>query len=316
MRRYLARRLIFAVLTLWGVTILVFGLSRLGPDPLLAYVRDDTYGLSADTVAELKAKWGLDRPVYVQYFVWLGNILQGDMGESIATQRSVSQTIMEALPNSLQLAAVAWVLGTVPGVMLGVVSAVRRGTSIDYIGRAIALIGQATPAFWLAILCILLFAGYLQWLPSATKAPATSPLITQVRHFIMPAFVLAFDPWATYLRLTRSSMLEVLDSEYVKLARAKGASTGSVIMRHALRNALIQPITVSALVLAAFITGSVFVETVFAWPGIGRLAVQGALDNDAPIVAGTALIFGAGYVGLNFVADMLYLLIDPRIRYS
>ena len=132
----------------------------------------------------------------------------------------------------------------------------------------------------------------------------------------MPAFVLAFDPRATYLRLTRSSMLEVLDSEYVKLARAKGASSSTVVLRHALRNALIQPITVSALVLAAFITGSVFVETVFAWPGIGRLAVQGALDNDAPIVAGTALIFGAGYVALNFVADMLYLLIDPRIRYS
>ena len=120
MRRYLARRLLFAVLTLWGVTILVFGLSRLGPDPLLAYVRDDTYGLSADTVAELKAKWGLDKPVYIQYFVWLGNILQGDMGESIATQRSVWLTITEALPNSLQLAGVAWVLGTVPGVLLGI----------------------------------------------------------------------------------------------------------------------------------------------------------------------------------------------------
>ncbi len=316
MRRYLVRRFIFAVLTLWGVTILVFALSRLGPDPLLAYVRDDTYGLSADTVAELKAKWGLDRPVYIQYFVWLGNILQGDMGESIATQRSVSLTILEALPNSLQLAAVAWVLGTIPGVLLGVISAVRRGTGIDYFGRAIALVGQATPAFWLAILVILFFAGYLQWLPSATKAPPGSDFITAARHFVLPAFVLAFDPWATYLRLTRSSMLEVLDSEYVKLARAKGASYGSIIMKHALRNALIQPITVSALVLAAFITGSVFVETVFAWPGIGRLAVQGALDNDAPIVAGTALIFGTGYVGLNFIADMLYLLIDPRIRYS
>ncbi len=316
MRKYLLRRFAFAILTLWGVTILVFGLSRLGPDPLLAFVRDDTYGLAEKTVEELRAKWGLDRPVYIQYFVWLGNILQGDMGESIATQRPVSDTIFEALPNSLQLAGVAWILGTIPGVLLGVISAVKRGSGIDYFGRAIALIGQATPAFWLAILCILFFAGYLQILPSATKAPPGTDLWFQAKHFIMPAFVLAFDPWASYLRLTRSSMLEVLDSEYVKLARAKGASGGTVIMRHALRNALIQPITVSALVLAAFITGSVFVETVFAWPGIGRLAVQGALDNDAPIVAGTALIFGLGYVVLNFVADMLYLVIDPRIRYS
>lgn len=316
MRRYLVRRFLFAIFTLWGVTVLVFVLSRLGPDPLLAFVRDDTYGLAADTVAELREKWGLDRPVYIQYLVWLGNMLRGDMGESIATQRSVSQTILEALPNTLQLAAVAWVLGTIPGVLLGVSSAIRRGSVIDYFGRAIALIGQATPAFWLAILCILLFAGYLQWLPSATKAPPTESLITQARYFIMPAFVLAFDPWATYLRLTRSSMLEVLDSEYVKLARAKGARGASVIWRHALRNALIQPVTVSALVLAAFMTGSVFVEAVFAWPGIGRLAVQGALDNDAPIVAGTTLIFGVGYVAMNFIADMLYLVIDPRIRYS
>ena len=316
MRKYIAQRLLFAIITLWGVTILVFGLSRLGPDPLLAFVRDDTYGLAEHTVRELRTKWQLDRPVVIQYAVWLGNILRGDLGTSIATQRSVAQTIMDALPNSLQLAFVAWIVATIPGVLLGVMSAIRRGSIIDYIGRGLALIGQATPAFWLALLFILFFAGYLQWFPVATKAPPTESLWVQARHFVLPAIVLAFDPWATYLRLTRSSMLEVLDSEYVKLARAKGASGTAVIMRHALRNALIQPITVSALLLAAFITGSVFVERVFAWPGIGALAVQAAVDNDVPVVAGTALIFGFGFVVLNFFADMLYMVVDPRIRYA
>ena len=316
MRKYIIQRLVFALITLWGVTILVFGLSRLGPDPLLAFVRDDTYGLAEHTVRELRAKWGLDRPVVIQYAVWLGNILRGDMGDSIATQRSVRLTIMDALPNTVQLAFVAWVVATIPGILLGVMSAIRRGSVIDYVGRGIALVGQATPAFWLALLCILFFAGYLQWVPVGTKAPSTASLWTQAQHFILPALVLAFDPWATYLRLTRSSMLEVLDSEYVKLARAKGVSGASVILRHALRNALIQPITVSALLLAAFITGSVFVERVFAWPGIGALAVQAAVDNDVPVVAGTALIFGLGFVVLNFIADMLYMVVDPRIRYA
>ena len=214
MRRYLARRLLFAVLTLWGVDDTGLRPFKAG-DPIHCLLTCATTPTGCPQI-----RWrNLRRSgVWISLsissiFVWLGNILQGDMGESIATQRSVWLTITEALPNNLQLAGVAWVLGTVPGVLLGIVSAVKRGTAIDYFGRAIALIGQATPAFWLAILCVLLFAGYLQWLPSATKAPATTPLLTQAKHFVMPAFVLAFDPWATYLRLTRSSMLEVLDSE-------------------------------------------------------------------------------------------------------
>lgn len=295
---------------------MVFGLSRLGPDPLLIYVRDDSYGISEETLLKLRAKWGLDRPFHIQYLRWMGAIVRGDLGESIAAQRPVTTMISERMPNTLQLAGIAWILASIPGVALGVLSAIKRASIWDYGARSIALAGQATPAFWLAILMILVFAVRLDWLPAATKAPPTEPFRVQFAHYVMPALVLAFDPWASYLRLTRSSMLEILDSEFVKLARAKGANSRVVIWKHAFRNALIQPLTVSALVLASFITGSVFVEAVFAWPGIGRMAVQSSLDNDFPVLAGVVLIFGSAYVVMNFLADVAYALIDPRIRYD
>ena len=316
MQKFFIRRLIFAILTLWSITFVVFGLSRMGPDPLLIYVRDDSYGISEETLDKRRAKWGLDRPFHIQYLRWMGAITRGDFGESIAAQRPVTKIIAERLPATLQLAMIAWILASIPGVGLGVLSAVKRGSMWDYFTRTLALIGQATPSFWLAILMILLVAVRLEWLPPATKAASTESFMTQASYFVLPAMVLGFDPWATYLRLTRSSMLEVLDSEFVKLARAKGVSGKSVIWRHALRNALIQPLTVSALVLASFITGSVFVETVFAWPGIGRLAVQASLDNDFPVLAGVVLLFGSAYVFMNFIADVLYAVIDPRIRYD
>jgi ABC-type dipeptide/oligopeptide/nickel transport system permease component len=316
MKKFFIRRAIFAFLTLWSITFVVFGLSRLGPDPLLIYVRDDSYGISEETLLKLRTKWGLDRPFHIQYLKWMGAIVRGDLGESIAAQRPVTTMISERMPNTLQLAGIAWILASIPGVALGVLSAIKRASIWDYGARSIALAGQATPAFWLAILMILVFAVRLDWLPAATKAPPTEPFKVQFAHYVMPALVLAFDPWASYLRLTRSSMLEILDSEFVKLARAKGATSRVVIWKHAFRNALIQPLTVSALVLASFITGSVFVEAVFAWPGIGRMAVQSSLDNDFPVLAGVVLIFGSAYVVMNFLADVAYALIDPRIRYD
>ena len=315
MRRFLIRRAIFAVLTLWGVTIVVFILSRLGPDPLLMFVRDEAYGVNEETVAKLRAKWGLDRPVVVQYTVWVGYALRGDLGKSIGAERAVTKIIWEKLGATMQLGAVAFVLAVLVGIPLGVLSAVRRGSGWDYMGRIIALIGQATPAFWLAIVMILIFAVKLDILPSATRVTDGS-LWDQGKHFILPAFVLAFDPWAIYLRLTRSSMLEVLDSEYVKLGRAKGVGAWKIIWKHALRNALIQPLTTSALVFASFITGALFVETVFAWPGIGRLAVEATFNNDFPVLAGVVLLFGVIYISLNFLADVAYVVVDPRIRYT
>lgn len=315
MKNFLIRRFVFSIITLLSLTLVVFVLSRLGPDPLLVFIHDEGYAVSEETVALIRAKWGLDRPVAIQYFVWLKNVVRGDLGDSIGAGRPVSKIIIEKLGATLQLGAVAWVVATIVGVPLGILSAVKRGTIWDYFGRTLALIGQATPSFWLALVMILIFSVQLGWLPSATRVSDGS-LWNQGRHFILPALVLAFDPWATYLRLTRSSMLEVMDSEYIKLARAKGVGNVFVIWKHGLRNALIQPLTTSALVLASFITGALFVETIFAWPGIGRLAVQATFNNDLPVLTGIVLLFGIIYVGLNFLADFSYALVDPRIRYS
>lgn len=313
MRRFLVRRAVFAAFTLWGVTIIVFILSRLGPDPLLMFVRDSSYGLSEETAAALRSKWGLDRPLVFQYGIWLGRVARGDLGESISSGRKVTTTIRETIGNTVQLGVAAWIVATVAGVPLGVLSAVKRGGVWDYLGRTIALLGQATPPFWLALLAILVFAIGLGWLPVATKLTEGS-IWAQARYFVLPTVVLAFHPMATYLRLTRSAMLEVLDSEYVKLARAKGVNRPKVIWKHAFRNALIQPVTTSALVFASFITGAIFVESVFAWPGLGRLAARATFDNDFPVIAGVVLLFGWIYLVLNFLADMSYVIIDPRIR--
>jgi peptide/nickel transport system permease protein len=314
-QRFILRRFGAALLTLLGITVIVFGLSRMGPDPMLVYVREETYAISPDAVEALRRQWGLDRPIHVQYFVWLGNVLRGDLGRSIASQRPVSITIKEKIGATVQLGVAAWIVATLVGVPLGVLAGVKRASGWEYLARTFALIGQATPSFWLALVVILVFAVQLDLLPSATRA-INAPLTIQIQHFILPTAVLAFEPLANYLRLTRSSMLEILDSEFVKLARAKGVGHWTVIWKHALRNALIQPITVSALVLASFITGVVFIETIFAWPGLGRLAVMATMDNDFPVLSGVVLLFGVMYVTLNFGADILYTLVDPRIRYS
>ena len=315
MKRFLVRRLVFSLLTLWGITIVVFTLSRLGPDPILLYIPEEGYGPEPETLALIREKWGLNDPLPVQYVVWIGNMFKGDFGTSIRGGQPVTTEIWRRLPATLQLGLAAWVLSTVVGIPLGMLSATKRASIWDYIGRAIALIGQATPSFWLAIVFIYIFAVTLDWLPVAGRG-IDEGFGLRLKHMVMPVTVLALDPLASYLRLTRSSMLEILDSEYIKLARAKGVGTWAIIGKHALRNALIQPLTVSALLLASFITGVVFIEQVFAWPGIGRLAATAAFNNDFQLLAGATLLIGVIYVVLNFSADMLYAIIDPRIRYT
>lgn len=314
MRRFLLRRIATSIVTLFGISIVVFTLSHLGPDPLLMFVRQASYGVSPQAIQELRAKWGLDKPAVEQYLVWVGHMLRGDLGRSIGSQERVTTLISQKIGATLQLGLAAFIVAAGVGIPLGVISAIRRGGPWDYLARFIALIGQATPSFWLGIVAIFMFAVKLHLLPVSGRATG-APIPTQMSHFVMPALVLAFGPWAIYLRLTRSAMLEILDSEYIKLARSKGVGTTAVIWKHAFRNALIQPLTVSALVLASFITGTVFVEQVFAWPGIGRMAVTATYNNDFPIIQGVVLLFGGAYVFMNLVADISYAYIDPRIRY-
>jgi peptide/nickel transport system permease protein len=215
----------------------------------------------------------------------------------------------------MQLAVVSWLFATLLGVPLGILSAVHRGSFWDYVGRGLAITGQALPQFWIGIMGILLFAVYLGWLPTATKGNPGDSLFTQARYFVMPVIVLGWSAAAGYVRITRSAMLEILDSEFIKLARAKGVSSWKVTWKHAFRNALIPPITISGLLLANFLNGAVVVEAVFAWPGLGSLAAQSVFNNDFPLLTGIVLVFAFIFVTASFLSDIAYALADPRIRY-
>lgn len=312
----MAKRVVFGIVALVAATLIVFVLSRLQGDPLLLYAKPGGYGVSEEQIEALTKKLALDKPLIVQYFIWLGRVVQGDFGQTILAEREVRTVVFEKLGATLQLAITSWIFATLVGIPLGVLSAVKRGSVWDYAGRIFALFGQATPVFFIGILGILLFAVILGWLPAGSR-PVHEPFWpSQAKALILPTIALGWLPAATYLRLTRSAMLEVLDSEYVKLARAKGVTSNWVIWKHAFRNALISPITVSALILIGFFEGSVVVESVFAWPGVGRLAVDSIHNNDFPLITGVIFFFASMYVLGSLIADLTYSLVDPRIRYS
>jgi peptide/nickel transport system permease protein len=300
------------VLTIIGATAAVFGLSRAAGDPILLYAKPGGYGFSPEQEAALRKKIGIDKPLVVQYTLWLGRALKGDLGETILDEKPVSRVITQKAGATIQLAIVAWLVATLIGVPLGVLSAVKRGTFIDYIARGFALLGQATPAFFLGIVLILIVAVRLGWLPVSTRGEGSWDL----EYIVLPAITLAWGAMAGYLRLTRNAMLEVLDTEYVKLARAKGVSSRVIIWKHAFRNALIQPLTASTLILAGFLTGSIVVEQIFAWPGMGSMAIKAVGDNDFPVLQGVVLMFTGLYTTLIFLTDIAYALIDPRIRFE
>lgn len=311
MYAFLIRRSAFVFIALLGATAVVFGLSRMAGDPVLLYAKPAGYG-SEDYLDNLRKKLGTDRPLVVQYLRWVGQLVQGDLGRTLLAERPVIEVIKEKIWNTFQLAFAGWAFATVVGVPLGVLSAVKRGTYWDYVGRSVALFGQALPAFWVGVMLVLLFAVSWEIFPAAFKGEGFS-----IKHFILPTITIGWGAAAGYLRITRSAMLEVLDSEFVKLARAKGAGSRSVIWKHAFKNALIPPLTLSALLLAGLMNGAVVVEVVFAWPGLGRVAlVEAVNNNDFPLLTGAVFVFTIIYLIMNFVADMLYAWADPRIRYS
>lgn len=316
MRKFLVRRAGFAIFTLIAATMIVFFISRLAGNPLLIYATPEGYGISQDRLDALSQKLGLNRPLVVQYVMWLGQAVRGDFGQTLQGGQPVTRVIRQHIGATLELAVAAWVFATVVGIPLGVLSAVKRASYLDYVARGFALIGQGAPPFWIGIMGILLFSVHLNWLPAGTRGLPNASVWVVFKHLIMPMVVLGWHAASGYLRLTRSAMLEVLDSEYVKLARSKGASEITVIWRHAFRNALIPPLTLSALLLAGFLNGAVVVEVVFGWPGIGQLATQAVFQNDFPTMTGIVLSFAALFAVASFVADILYVFIDPRIRFD
>jgi peptide/nickel transport system permease protein len=309
----LLRRIIFAVLTIIFATALVFTLSRLSGDPLLLYAKPGGYGFTKEQEAALKKKLGLDKPVAIQYFVWLGLVGRGDFGKTILDEKPVLKVVTEKIPASAHLAVYAWLIATVVGVPIGVFAAVKRGTTWDFVSRIFALFGQALPSFWLGLILIFFFAVERGWLPAGTRGEGGW---TDWRYVLLPSITLGWGASASYMRLTRSAMLEVLDSEFVKLARAKGVGSRVIVWKHAFRNALIQPLTASAVILTAFLGGSIIVEQIFTWPGMGRQLITAVNNNDFPLLMAFVLFYAALYVIANFFVDLSYGVIDPRIRYD
>lgn len=299
------------LIAILGATVIVFVLSRVGgQDPRYFYLGNSPgYAVTQEQWDAWGEKLGLNKPVIVQYFLWVGGVFKGDLGRSTQSGRTVVSLIAERAPATGQLALGGWIFGTLVGIPLGVLSAVRRGGVLDYSARGFALIGQATPTFWLALMAILVFSVYLEWFPTSTRGDGFS-----LHHSILPWIMLGINPAAAYLRFTRSSMLEVLDSEYIKLARAKGVGNQKIIWKHALKNASLVPLTVSALVLVGFITGTVVTETVFSWPGVGRMAVDAIWNTDFPVLTGLVMMFAVAYVLVILALDLVYVVIDPRIR--
>lgn len=306
MQRYIVRRLLQAVITLFFVSVIVFILGRLTGDPVALLLTE--YSTLEDKEL-LTKQLGLDKPLPEQYAIFVGNALRGDLGRSIRGERAPAvELILERLPATVKLAAIAVLVSFLIGLPLGVITAVKKGSFLDTIFRILALLGQAAPVFWLGIVAMYVFSVQLGWLPTSGYG--------KPEQFVLPAFTMSCFMVAAFLRLTRSGMSEALDSEYIKLARIKGLSETVVIWKHALRNSLIPVITYMGTIFGRMVTGTVVVETVFAWPGIGRLAFESVMLRDFPVLQAVVLFMAAAFLSINLVVDVLYAYIDPRIRYS
>ena len=303
MQRYIVRRVGEAVLALFALSIIIFLMVRLTGDPALLMLPPDA---GADALVDIRHSMGLDKPLVTQYGLFIRDYAKGSFGDSLRSKTPVSELIKDRLPNSLKLVGAAAVIVLLISIPLGVLSAVYKGTWIDTLATGFAVLGQAIPVFWLGILMIQLFTVKLGWLPSSGMGG--------LDHYIMPAFALGFFTVAAIQRLLRSSMLEAMDSEYIKTARMKGLSEFKVVWKHALRNSLITVITLGGIYIAILITLGILVEVVFAWPGMGRLMFQGIVFRDFPVVQAVVLISAAIVIFSSLVVDIAYAYLDPRIR--
>ncbi|MEJ7670285.1 MAG: ABC transporter permease [Casimicrobiaceae bacterium] len=312
MLTFLVRRIATIVPTLVFVSILIFGLQQLLPgDPAIVLAGEDQ---DPSVVAYLRAKLHLDEPLPVRYLYWITGVLQGDLGESMRLQKPVLALILEKLPVTLELAGMAILIALAIGIPAGIISAVKRNSAWDYAANVIALWGLSTPNFWLGIMLILLFSVTLGWLPASGFVSPFEDLKANLASLIMPAFVLGNAIAAVLMRHTRSAMLQVLSSDYVRTARAKGLSERSVILIHALRNALIPIITLGALELGTLLSGAVLTEQVFTIPGFGKLIVDAVFNRDYAVVQGVVLFTATAYIVLNLLADVAYVIVNPQIR--
>ena len=306
MPRYLAYRIVQSLVTLLVISVIVFGLSRLSGSPVDALLPDDA---GPEEAAQLMRVWGLDRPLHVQYLSFVSNAVRGNLGDSLKWPGETAQgMVWQRLPATLQLGGFAILVSTLIAIPIGVLAAVHKGGLFDGFGKLVALLGQAMPPFWLGIGLIWIFAVVWNIFPTSGRGG--------LEHMVLPAVSMGWFQVAALMRLTRSAMLEVLDSEYVKLARLKGVAEWRVIWVHALRNAAITPLTYFGVIAGSIFTGSVVIETVFAWPGTGLLAIEAIRARDYPVVQAVVLTFAVVFILANLIVDTLYAYIDPRIRYK
>lgn len=305
MQKYTLMRLLQSIFTIWAVVTIVFAIARLAGDPATLLLPMDS---RQEDLEALRRHLGLDQPIYLQYLIYLKNAVQGNFGISMRWNDPVLPLVFSRFRATVELVALAMLISTSIGLTVGILSAVKRGSLFDRFGKALALLGQAAPTFWVGLMLILLVAVTLRLLPSAGRGG--------IQNLIMPALTLGWYSTAAITRLTRSAMLDVLESEYVKMARSKGVPEVIVILKHALKNAAIPVVTMLGLQISALLYGAVITETIFAWPGMGRLAVDSIVARDFPVIQAVVLIGSSIYVFVNLFVDIIYAYLDPRIRYG
>ena len=306
MQRFIFLRVIQSFLAILVISAVVFALARVTGDPVAILLPEDA---SPAVVEQVRTKWGLDQPIYIQYARYIGNFVTGDFGEAWAYGGvPITSLIANRLPNTIMLAGFAWIISASLALPIGVMVAVKKDSAFDWAGKVVALIGQSAPSFAIGLILMWVFAVLLGWLP-------TSGNDSGFKSIILPGVALGYYNVAAVMRLTRSSMLEVLDTEYVKLARIKGMPERKVIWKHCFRNALIVPFTYMGLIGAVLLTGSVVIETVFVWPGLGDLAIDAIRNRDFPVIQSIVILFAAFYIFINLAVDVMYAYLNPRIRY-
>ncbi|WP_342241311.1 ABC transporter permease [Inquilinus sp. OTU3971] len=313
MTRIILRRLMVALPTMILVSMLVFALQKLLPgDPVLAMAGEER---DPAVLEYLRDKYRLNDPIPVQYFAWIGQVVQGDFGISLRTDAPVTELIAQKLPVTIQLAAMAMVFALLIGIPAGIIAAVRKGTTVDYAANIFALSGLSIPNFWLGIMLILLVSVEWRLLPASGYVPPSQDLWLSLKTMLMPSFVLGNALAATLMRHTRSAMLGVLRSDYIRTARAKGLLGPAVVLKHAFRNALVPIVTLVTLLFGELLAGAVLTEQVFTIPGFGKLIVDAVFNRDYAVVQGVVLCTAIGFIVMNLLADVLYILINPRLRY-
>ena len=312
MYAYIVKRLLLAIPTILIISVFVFSLQKLLPgDPILVMAGEER---DPQTIAYLRERYRLNDPLPVQYVAWLGAAVQGDLGISLRTNQPVLHLIAQKLPATIQLAIMAIVIAFLIGVPMGILAATHKNTVLDYVANIVALSGLSIPNFWLGIMLILLVSVQLKWLPASGYEPIFDDPVRSLRTMIMPAFVLGNALAATLMRHTRSSMLSVLNSDYIRTARAKGLPERSVILQHGFRNAMLPIITIGALLFGDLLAGAVLTEQIFTIPGFGKLIVDAVFNRDYAVVQGVVLCTAVGFILMNLLADVLYVLLNPRMR--